>query len=317
MRISQAFSAAFLLMAIMLTTSCSNIQSATNRHVAAHEQLLRLPYTSVINQDEREYFVYLPRGYGDEPNKKWPVMMYLHGNGDRGDGKDELEYVNSHGPIHEAWAFKKDLPFIIIAPQLHMFSMDKRGLDYIDNRTPAGIPKRLTHGIPHRQSSQATAGRMSGDPEIADMSNMDLVLPEGWDYVEQDLLDMIDTVLNQYSADKNRLYLTGISYGGVGTWYMASKHPELFAAIAPIVGWGHPDLMAPIAKHKVPVWAFAGGQDYDVKVDYFYAGLNKLKELGHTTIRFTTHEDMAHDTWRRVYNGYDLYSWMLEHSTEK
>ncbi len=141
---------------------------------------------------------------------------------------------------------------------------------------------------------------------------LESLLPDGWERSEQDLLTMIDQVMDEYNGDSKRLYLTGLSYGGFGTWYMASKHPNLFAAINPVVGWGHPNLMPPIAEAKIPVWAFAGGRDYVVQTQYFFEGLNKLEELGHDDVRFTIHEEMNHDAWRRVYGGEDIYDWFLE-----
>ena len=75
------------------------------------------------------------------------------------------------------------------------------------------------------------------------------------------LLAMLATVDKKYNTDTKRRYISGISYGGFGTWYMASKHPELFAAAAPVVAWGHPDLMPPIAQAKTPLWVFAAGRD--------------------------------------------------------
>ncbi|MEZ4931049.1 MAG: prolyl oligopeptidase family serine peptidase [Saprospiraceae bacterium] len=67
-----------------------------------------------------------------------------------------------------------------------------------------------------------------------------ITLPQGWDMVEEDLLKMLDMVQGRYQGDRQRTYLTGLSYGGFGTWHLASTHPEKFAAIAPVVGWGHP-----------------------------------------------------------------------------
>ena len=110
---------------------------------------------------------------------------------------------------------------------------------------------------------------------------------------------------------RGQTYLSGLSYGGFGTWYMASKHPNRFAAIAPVVGWGHPSLMEPIAAENIPVWQFAGGRDGAIDIKYFYAGLDKLEQLGHKNVRFTVHEDKAHDAWTRVYAGDDLYKWFL------
>ena len=276
------------------------------------EQLLRLPYTSQADNKAREYFVYLPRGYENQPTKQWPVLLFLHGNGERGNGLDELDYVLIHGPLYEAWVQKKDLPFIIIAPQLHMFGMGE--VDYIAKRTRAQIPVRLPDGVPPRGNFIPVTGVMTAGNEITDMSDTPALLPDGWDRVEQDLLGMLDRVHADYRTDQQRVYLSGLSYGGFGTWYMASKHPEKFAAIAPVVGWGHPDLMPPIAAAKLPVWLFAGGRDTAVRKPFFYAGINKLEQLSDAEVRFTVHEDMPHDAWRRIYAGDDLYSWLLSHS---
>ena len=192
-----------------------------------------------------------------------------------------------------------------------MFGMGK--VDYIAKRTRAQIPQRLADGVPPRGNFIPISGPMTAGTEITDMSEVPALLPDGWDRVEQDLLGMLDRVNSDYRTDQRRIYLSGLSYGGFGTWYMASKHPNMFAAIAPVVGWGHPDLMAPIAKANIPVWAFAGGRDTSVVKKYFYAGLNKLEQLGATEVRFTVEEDMNHDTWTRVYASDDLYSWLLAH----
>jgi predicted peptidase len=296
---------------VILLTACSSLQERS--HSTTAEQLLRVPYVSHVDDTQREYFVYLPKGYGDDPDKQWPVMMFLHGNGERGNGLDELDYVLIHGPLYEAWIQKKDLPFIMIVPQLHMFGLDKK-IDYIGNRTRAQIPVRLAEGVPERDALFATIGPITAGEEVMDMSEQAAILPHGWDKCEQDLLAMLDHVSASYSIDSKRTYLTGLSYGGFGTWYMASKHPQKFTAIAPVVGWGHPDLMVPIAQAKLPVWAFAGGRDTAVERKYFYAGLNRLEELSDADVRFTVHEDMAHDAWRRIYAGEDLYQWLLEYS---
>lgn len=276
-----------------MISSCSNSDEA---------RLKRISYNSQINGEEREYFLYLPEGYNQSDN--WPVLMFLHGNGERGNGKDELDFVKIHGPLYEAWIQRRNLPFVMIVPQLHMFNID------LGERDTSIIPKRLDDGVPERiPVSRPEAKFTSSEQEMPDFVS----LQDGWFKVEDDLENILNYVLENYKTDKNRVYLTGISYGGFGTWHFASTHPELFAAIAPIVGWGHPDLMEPIAKHQIPVWAFAGGLDALIEPKYFYAGLNRLKELNHSELRFTIHEDMGHDAWKRIYAGDDLYNWLLSH----
>jgi predicted peptidase len=270
------------------------------------DKLDRISYTSQIG-DEREYFLYLPNGY-EFTDEEWPVLLFLHGNGERGNGQNELDFVLKHGPLMEAWAYKKELPFIIISPQLHMFGMDEN-TSYLQNRDTTTIPRRLENGFPEREPFFGTPEMMDGAP--AELANY-VTLPNGWDRVEEDLIGMIDHVLKNYKADSNRVYLSGLSYGGFGTMHLASSNPERFAAIAPIVGWGHPELMEPIAQYDIPVWVFSGGRDPVVRTKYFYPGINKLEELGHNNFRFTTHEDMGHDAWKRIYAGDDLYTWFLE-----
>ncbi|PCI08937.1 MAG: alpha/beta hydrolase [Flavobacteriaceae bacterium] len=217
-----------------------------------------------------------------------------------------------HGPLYEAWIQKRDLPFIMIVPQMHMFGRDSIA-KYIAARTPNDIPKRLENGTPERPGYFSIFGEMTGAIPSDSIPNW-ITTDAGWDRQEQDLLNMLDNTLANFNADKNRVYLSGLSYGGFGTWYMGSKHADRFAAINPIVGFGHPDLMQAIVDEQLPVWAFAGGRDTAVETQYFFTGMNKLEELGHKDIRFTIHEDMGHDAWKRIYGGQDIYDWFLQYS---
>lgn len=283
-------------------------------HDISKEQLLRVPYTSEIAHEEREFFLYLPKGYETDKEKEWPVILFLHGNGERGNGKDELEYSMIHGPLNEAWIQHRDLPFIIISPQLHMFNMGE--VSYIKNRSRSSIPKRYEDSIPEKSKPFKPSWIMDPLPAKSFDSITETGLPDGWYRVESDLIHMLDYVQKNHRVRDKQIYLTGLSYGGFGTWYMASKHPDRFAAIAPVVGWGHPELMQPIASEQLPVWCFAGGRDRTVKPEYFYAGMNKLEESGHKDVRFTIHADMGHDTWKRVYGSEELYNWFLQHSKD-
>jgi len=297
-------------MLIFITlTGCSTIEN-----IKYKQTLQRISYVSVVDNKERDYFVFLPRGYHASSDKSWPVILFLHGNGERGNGKDELDFVLKHGPLYEAWIQKKNLPFIIISPQLHMFDFDKKGIGYIDNRKKSDIPHRLSDYVPSRPHAFASNRMIARNQQETDMSKIAPSLPLGWEQAEDDLLIILDSVSKNYRVNLKKTYLTGLSYGGFGTWYKASKHPEKFAAVAPVVGWGHPSLMAPIAQKNLPVWQFAGGKDSVIQVQHFYAGLATLELLGHSKVRFTVHEDMAHDAWTRVYSGDDLYDWLLSYS---
>lgn len=72
-------------------------------------QLLRRPFMPADGSGERNYFLYVPAGYFTETGREWPVMLFLHGNGQRGNARDELDHTLKHGPLQEAWIQGRDL----------------------------------------------------------------------------------------------------------------------------------------------------------------------------------------------------------------
>lgn len=135
--------------------------------------------------------------------------------------------------------------------------------------------------------------------------------PDGWFRVEGDLVAILDDVLGAFRADSDRVYLTGVSYGGFGVFDLAASHPDRWAALAPVVGTGDLEDVPVLAEAGIPIWMFAGGTDPLVKPHWLYAMARALEEAGHPDVRLTVHEDMTHDAWRRVYEGRDLYDWFL------
>ena len=297
-----------------LIAGAAGLSSVTAGAAAADAgpELRRVPYQSALTKAQRDYFVYLPAGH--EKRKDWPVLLFLHGNGERGDAKTELDYVLAHGPLFEAWCQKRDLPFIIISPQLP--KLGQAGVDYIKNRSPTQIPHRRANGIDPRPDergvrSEAPMNGTQRDDKLPDGPEGPV---DGWNLLADELVAMVDDTVRNFGGDARRVYLTGLSYGGFGAWYLAAHSPQKFAAVAPVVGYGHPDHAAPIAKAKLPVWCFSGGRDPVVAAKYFYAVFEKLEALGHRSVRLTNHEDLGHFTWVRVYGGSDLYDWFLAQS---
>ena len=268
-----------------------------------------MSYQSARTGKERDYFVYLPRGF--RQSTSWPVMLFLHGDGERGDARGELDFVLVHGPLFEAWCQRRDLPFVIVSPQLDKFSRGE--IPYIKFRDRKQIPQRLTSGINPRPNARDVSlpGPMQGAMSDDKLPDGPTGPPDGWNEMESELTAMVDRTIADFKGDAKRVYLTGLSYGGFGAWNLAARHPQKFAALAPIVGYAHPDHAEPIAKAKLPLWVFAGARDPVVPLRYFYPALNKMEALGHPEVRFTIEEDLGHLTWVRVYEGQDLYSWML------
>ena len=305
---------AVVLLCVQLFFGLSLAEAAS-----AEDQLLKLSYFSESTQENRQYFVYLPRDYDLQPQKKWPLMFFLHGHGQRGNAREDLDHVLVHGPLMEAWIQKRPLPFIIISPQLPLI-FGIPGVEEDHSNDP--LPRRLEQGVPDRnygfKSAQAIRrynaeefpegphSRFEGYPDF-----------KGWINIHQELILMLDTVLEQYRADEERVYLTGISYGGFGTFDIAAKYPERWAAIAPIVGTGKLSDAKVLADAALPIWMFGGGKDTTVKPHWLYEMADALQQAGHPALRFTMHENMDHDAWKRVYEGEDLYNWFLRYTNSQ
>lgn len=196
-----------------------------------------------------KYLLFLPEGYG-EKDKRWPLMLFLHGAGERG---NDLNKVKVHGPpkIVEK---KKDFPFIVISPQC-----------------PSGV---------------------------------------WWNDKLDVLINLLDEIIAQYDVDTERVYLTGLSMGGYGTWALASKYPDRFAAAAPICGGGM-RIMAYGLK-DVPIWAFHGAKDKVVPLEESEEMVAVVKARG-GNVKLTVYPEAQHDSWTETYNNPELYEWLLKH----
>jgi predicted peptidase len=303
-----------LLMTVLVLSGFFFVGSATAAE-KSEPQLTRESYVSQVDNLERDFFVYLPVGYKGS-SQKWPVLIFLNGDGERGDGKADLDYILKSGPLYEAWIQKRDLPFIIVGPQLHMFERGgPDGPDYILNRKRSDIPQRLADGIPPRSQDMPAlqiAGPMVGAVAAGEAGIDEVVDKNGWHKTDPDVITVLDIVLAKFSADANRVYLTGLSMGGFGTWFYAAKYPERFAAILPIVGYPTVEQAEAVAKAGVPTWCFSGGRDSVVPTKFFFLGMNKMEEVK-GVMRFTTEQDMFHDVWNRAYGGEDVYNWLLQY----
>ena len=119
------------------------------------------------------------------------------------------------------------------------------------------------------------------------------------------LLDQIET---DYRIDPDRIYLTGLSMGGYGTWSLASHQPERFAAIAPICGGGDTAQAHKIA--DLPIWAFHGDADSVVALAKTQEMIDAVTEAGGTP-KFTIYPGVGHDSWTATYNNPEFYEWLF------
>jgi predicted peptidase len=204
----------------------------------------------VAVQVQLDYLLYLPKDYHQQAS--WPLMLFLHGAGERG---DDLELVKTHGPP-KLIAAGKQFPFIVVSPQ---------------------CPK----------------GRW-------------------WEPIE--LVALVDEIAGKYKVDRDRIYITGLSMGGFGTWRLAFYAPDLPAAIAPICGGGEKYWAKEFA--DLPVWAFHGAKDTSVPLERSETMIEALKKAGGEP-KFTIYPEAAHDSWTATYDNPELYEWLLSQKRTK
>ena len=122
-------------------------------------------------------------------------------------------------------------------------------------------------------------------------------------------------LIKKYRIDTNRVYLTGASLGGSGTWYLATKYPDKFTAIAPMCGFTrHMDYISENIENLkyTPIWAFHGESDNVVPVEETDYLINKLSEIN-SQIKYTRERDVGHSIHWLVYPETEIYDWFLKH----
>ena len=126
--------------------------------------------------------------------------------------------------------------------------------------------------------------------------------------VMPELIEALDSVLREHSGDVDRVYVTGQSMGGYGTWGLLASHPTKFAAAAPVCGaWADED--APKMKN-VPIWAFHGAEDPTVPVAGSQRMIEAIKKAGGEP-RYTEYAGVGHNSWLRAYATAELWDWMF------
>ena len=207
------------------------------------------------------YLLFLPRGYDAKAEKRWPMILFLHGAGERG---SDIWKVAVHGPPKNVRTHP-DFPFIVVSPQC----------------------------------------------------------PEDQIWSREALLKLLDETTAKYAVDTNRIYLTGLSMGGYGTWELGLTYPNRFAAIVPICGGGEtisvllPGLDQGPALKTLGVWAFHGGKDPVVPLEESQRMVDALKTAGAQDVKLTVYPEAGHDSWTETYNNPELYQWLLKHSRVK
>jgi len=247
--------ARFLKFTVVCVCLLVSIAVARGETPAAGKQVEVAAATTVkvkVEDNERDvrlrYLIYLPGDYDAKPADNWPLVLFLHGSGERG---EDIEKVKIHGPP-KLVSQGKTFPFVLVSPQC----------------------------------------------------------PGGSRWNAEELSKFVDELTNTYRIDWQRLYVTGLSMGGSGTWSLVAANPDKFAAAMPMCGSGDLDSIEKLA--KTPIWVLVGAKDSERTVQNCQEMAAALAKAG-CKGRFTLYFELPHDCWTVTYNNPETYEWLLSH----
>ena len=227
--------------------------------------------TVIFGNTTSAYQMYLPSRWAESDS--WPVILFLHGSGERGsDGEQPTEV----------------------------------GLGQVIREDPGRVPAIVTF-------PQCRDGAQWSDPDMIQLAMM-----------------TIDRAIYRFKGDPRRVYLTGLSMGGHGTWHLATKYPERFAALAPIAARApytfhstnisnvispyssFPNSLVDVAEKiaKIPTWVFHGRVDPVIPVLESRKMIATLRKTG-SHPRYTEYEHIGHASWEAAYAEPDFFLWLF------
>lgn len=216
------------------------------------------------------YRYYLPEGA--ESGERYPVLLYLHGNGSR--GSDNRTQLTTNGAALNTAILNSEYPCIMIAPQC------PTGTAWVaDSRYPG---------------SEAFNGTTEPGKYLSAAK------------------ELLDYFLAEYRCDPDRIYITGSSNGGGATWELISRYPGLFAAAVPLAGTGSRDGAKAFGKTVTgtPVWTFHGDADMTLSVEGTRAIVSAIREAG-GDVRYTEIAGGTHDIWSTAAATEGLIDWIF------
>lgn len=125
-------------------------------------------------------------------------------------------------------------------------------------------------------------------------------------------VELLEKLQTELPTDSTRIYLTGLSMGGYGTWDLAARFPKKFAAIVPICGGA--DEKTAISLKNMPIWVFHGALDQTVKPQRSRRMVEAVKKTGNKDIHYTEYEKVRHGSWKPAYEDESMWKWFFEKS---
>lgn len=201
-----------------------------------------------------------------EPGKTYPLVLFLHGAGER--GTDNVKQL-----LHSASEFTKPenrrkYPCFVLAPQC---PPKKRWVE-VDWKLPS-------HTMPEKPSVPLSLA-----------------------------LELLDKLVAELPVDTSRIYITGLSMGGFGTWDAIQRRPDFFAAAIPVCGGG--DTAQAPKLRNLPIWAFHGDKDTVVMPQRTPAMIDAIRKAGGQP-KMTIYSGVGHNTWAPTYSNPEVLAWLF------
>jgi len=234
------------------------LPASTSTWVPGREGIGLIGEPRPLDETRREtvrYWLFLPTDYEAQAQSGGaPLLLFLHGAGERGDAPEDIARVKAHGPP-----------------------------------------------------------RLLGNPEFARNFPAVTVSPQcksGYAWSPAQLMLLLDHIEANFTIDKSRVYVTGLSMGGFGTWMCLNEAPQRFAAAAAICGGANPEWAERLV--DIPIWVFHGDGDRVVTLDRSQVIVDAIRAAGGKNVLFTIYEGGGHDSWTQTYDNQLLYDWMFQ-----
>jgi predicted peptidase len=219
------------------------------------------------------YRILYPANY--DKTKKYPLLLFLHGAGER--GKDNEKQLAWGSKLFITEENRKNFPAIVVFPQ---------------------CPEESFWAVMKTDQTKQPAVR-----------TFDYTVGPNWPLAAAN--ELVKKISKEEGVDKSRIYISGLSMGGMGTFESVYRYPEMYAAALPICGGGdvnHYDKRVA----KIPFWVFHGAADAVVNPQLSRDMVEKLKSLK-AEVKYSEYPGVNHDSWKNAFAEPEYLSWMLLH----
>ncbi len=264
-----------LIAAVVLFPALANADESLTSGLT--EELLEAFEPGVYHDEALSlpYRLLTPRGAGETDRR--PLLVFLHGYGERGD--DNKRQLMHGGKLFASPEFQSRYGAFVLAPQCP--AVKRLGTD-----------RPMTWSMALRPTDVTPTTSIEEDPSLAMRAARRLIA------------ELMETL----PIDPDRVYVAGLSMGGYGTWEMAAREPELWAAAAPICGGGNPAWGERLS--KLPLWAFHGDADDAVPADRSREMVAAINAAGGRAI-YTEYPGVGHGSWTPTLQSQPVWDWLF------